>query len=142
MGLAATLTKNRLGGFWIPKARHSVNNAISDCFMCKKFNALSFIYPKLTNLPKTTVNFVCPLKETGIEYLGHLWVKSENKSRKMYFIIFTCLNIRAIHIKLLPDMAIIRFTKNFGIPSIIYSDITRSLVSVLGTNIVEYHVQS
>ena len=133
MGLAATLTKNRLGGFWIPKARHSVNNAISDCFMCKKFNALSFIYPKLTNLPKTTVNFVCPLKETGIEYLGHLWVKSENKSRKMYFIIFTCLNIRAIHIELVLDMgtysflqALIRFTNKFGMPSRIYSDNAQS----------------
>ena len=47
----------------------------------------------------------------------------------MYLLIFTCLNVRAVHIELVPDMntnplvlAIIRFTNIYGIPTHIYSD--------------------
>ena len=54
----------------------------------------------------------------------------------MYLLIFTCLNIRAIHIELIDDMsthslilALIRFCNIFGTPSHIYSDNAKSFVA-------------
>ena len=54
----------------------------------------------------------------------------------MYLLIFTCLNVRAVHIELVPDMntytlvlAIIRFTNIYGVPTHIYSDNTKSFIA-------------
>ena len=42
LGISSTLTKVRMGGYWIPKSRQAVKNVISPCLMCKRFNSLSF----------------------------------------------------------------------------------------------------
>ena len=149
LGLNATLTKIRLHGFWIPKARQCIKKVLSTCFICKKYNSIAFKYPKVTNLPKSRVNLVKPFLDTGIDYTGHLFVKNGEGFCKMYLIIFTCLHIRAVHIEIVSDMstksflqALIRFTNSYGIPSRIYSDNARSFQSALGSNIIHYHLQS
>ena len=60
----------------------------------------------------------------------------------MYMLIFTCLNIRAVHTELVKDMstpsfilALIRFTNTHGIPSHIYGDNARSFIA--GCNLIE-----
>ena len=60
----------------------------------------------------------------------------------MYMLIFTCLNIRAVHIELVKDMSthsfilvLIRFTNIRGIPSHIYSDNARSFIA--GCNLIK-----
>ena len=50
LGISSTLTKVRMAGYWIPKSRQAVKNVISPCLMCKRFNSLSFRYPKITKL--------------------------------------------------------------------------------------------
>ena len=67
----------------------------------------------------------------------------------MYILIFTCLNVRAIHIELVEDMsiaafvqALIRFSKIYGAPTYIYSDNARAFNAALGGDIVEHHVLS
>ena len=54
----------------------------------------------------------------------------------MYLLIFTCLNVRAIHIELVPDMsthsfvlAFLRFVNIYGIPTHVYSDNAKSFVA-------------
>ena len=142
LGIQTTLNKVRLSGFWIPKARQAVKKVISQCLICQKFNNLSFKYPKVTNLPKHRVNLIKPFQHTGIDYTGHVWVKTNEGISKMYLLIFTCLNIRAIHIELVQDMsthsfilALLRFTNIYGIPSHIYSDNTKSFIA--GCNLME-----
>ena len=136
LGIGSTLNKVRLSGFWIPKIRQAVKNVISHCILCKRFNNLSFKYPKVTNLPKHRVNFIKPFKHTGIDYTSHVWVKDGKGLKKYYLLIFTCLNVRAIHIELIEDMsthslilALIRFCNIFGTPSHIYSDNAKSFVA-------------
>ena len=136
LGISATLTKVRMSGFWIPKARQAIKNVISPCTMCKRFNSLSFKYPKVTNLPKHRVNFIKPFEHTGIDFTGCIYVKDSKRFKKMYLLIFTCLNIRAVHIELLPDidthslvLAIIRFTNIYGVPSHLYSDNAKSFIA-------------
>lgn len=142
LGIQPTLNKIRLSGFWIHRARQAAKKIISRCVLCQKFNNLAFKYPKVTNLPKHRVNLVKPFLHTGIDYTGHVWVKGDEGVSKMYMLIFTCLNIRAVRIELVKDMsthsfvlALIRFTNIYGIPSHIYSDNARSFIA--GCNLIE-----
>ena len=58
LGIAATRSKLRLSGFGINKARQAIKSVISSCSLCKRYNAIYFKYPKVTNLQKHRVNFV------------------------------------------------------------------------------------
>ena len=143
LGIQTTLTAVRLAGFWIPKMRQAIKKILSDCVTCQKFNNLAFRYPKMTNLPKHRVNLVKPFKHTGVDYTGHVFVKdTDGNNKKMYLLIFTCLNVRAVHIELIPDMttrsfilAFLRFVNLYGIPTHLYSDNARSFIA--GYNLLE-----
>ena len=56
-------------------------------------------------------------------------VREGEDDQKFYLLIFTCMNVRACHIDLLPDMSaeqfvlsLVRFCNLYGIPEVIYSD--------------------
>ena len=136
LGLQTTLNNVRTGGFWIPKMRQVVKSILSKCIICRKFNSLSFHYLGMTNLRKHRVNLMKPFQHTGVDFTGHLWVKNEGEVAKMYILLFTCSNVRAVHIELLPDMsthqfvlAFSRFTNVYGIPSRLYSDNAKSFIA-------------
>ena len=70
-----------------------------------------------------------PYEHTGIDFTGNVYIKQGNSSVKMYILVFTCLNIRSIHLELLPSLnskdfllAFIRFCNSCNMPSVIYSD--------------------
>ena len=137
LGVGATLNKVRLEGFWIPKARQVIRKILRPCFTCRRFNALAFKYPKVTNLLKHRVNLVQPFRQVGIDFTGETILADENKQdKKHYLLVFTCLTIRAIHIEVLPDrdtksvvLAFVRFTNIYGIPSHLYSDNEKSFIA-------------
>ena len=136
LGIQATLNHLRLAGFWLVHPYQSVKNVIYPCLICKKFNALSYRYPKVTNLPKHRVNLVRPYLHVGVDFTGHIMIKDGKKERKYYLLLFTCLNIRAIHMELLPDMstgqfvlAFVRFANLYGLPTHIYSDNAKSFIA-------------
>ena len=116
--------------------RQVVKSILSKCIICRKFNSLLFRYPRMTNLPKHRVNLVKSFQHTGVDFTGHLWVKNEGEVVKMYILLFTCLNVRAVHIELVSDMsthqfvlAFSRFTNVYGIPSHLYSDNAKSFIA-------------
>ena len=137
LGVQTTMNTVRLNVFWIPKMRQCIKNVLNNCITCKKLNNLSYHYPKMTNLPKHRVNFIKPYMHTGVDFTGHLFVKNEfGENSKMYLLIFTCLNVRAVHIELVTDMsaqsfvlAFLKFVNLYGVPSYLYSDNARSFVS-------------
>ena len=157
LGIQSTLNKVRMSGFRLIKPFQTVKSVINPCAMCKKFNVLSYKYPRMTDLPKYRVNLVRPFGHVGIDYTGHIIVKEEvtdkegekEKSRKkvfiekkFYLLIFTCLNVRACHIELIPEMstdhfvlAFVRFCNEYRIPSHIYSDNAKSFIS--GVHVLE-----
>ena len=129
LGLGTTLTFIRNQGIWIPKARTLINSILKTCIICKKVNAFAFRYPKFVDMPKHHMNLIVPFRHVGVDFTGHLWVKDNDSSSKMYILIFTCLNIRAVHFELLPDMnvknfllAFQRFCNYYSIPHHLYSD--------------------
>ena len=137
LGIGTTLNYLREQGFWIPKGRSAVKTVLSSCITCRKYNVLAFKYPKFTDMPKHHMNLVKPFEHVGVDYTGHFWVQDElsGKSTKMYILVFTCLNIRAIHFELLPDMssknfilAFQRFCNLYTIPQYLYSDNARQFI--------------
>ena len=92
----------------------------------------------MTDLPAHRVNLIRPFTHTGVDYTGHIMVKSGEVDLKYYILIFSCLNTRACHIDLLPDMsaehfvlALIRFINLYGIPDSLYSNIAAIFWQVL-----------
>ena len=107
MGTGTTLDYLREQGMWIPRGLTAVKAEINNCTICKKYNALAYKYPKVADMPKHQMNLVKPFNHVGVDYMGHFWVKDEvsGGTVKMFVLIFTCLNIRAVRFELLPDMS-------------------------------------
>ena len=139
MGTESTLNFLRKSGLWIPKGRARVKSVLRKCITCKKINAHAFKYPKPTNLIADRVKFNKPFQYTGVDFTGHVYVKHNGSLIKMFILVFTCLNIRAIHLELLPSMtcqsflmAFIRFCNLNEIPDAIYSDNANSFIAGMG----------
>ena len=137
LGIGTTLNYVREQGFWIPKGRMAIKSVLSSCGVCKKYNALAFKYPKFTDMPKHHMNLVKPFQHVGVDYTGHIWVQDNvtAQSVKVYILIFTCLNIRAVHFELVTDMstknfllAFQRFCNTHSIPEYLYSDNAKSFL--------------
>jgi hypothetical protein len=129
MGVNSTLNVLRNQGFWLPRARPKIKTVIKQCCLCTKFNALAFRYPKPTDYHKDKVNLIKPFENVGVDFTGHFFIKFGETTVKMYLLIFTCLNVRAIHLEVVPDMstasflsAFVRFSNRFGFPVALYSD--------------------
>ena len=145
LGIGTTLNSLRELGYWIPKGRAAVKSEIGNCTVCRKYNALAFKYPKFTDMPKHHMNLVKPFNHVGVDYIGHFWVKDElsDKSVKMFILVFTCLNIRAVHFELLPEnfiLAFQRFCNLYTIPQYLYSDNAKSFLK--GGSILENSLHS
>ena len=93
MGTGTTLNFLREQGFWIPKGLVAVKTEISNCTVCRKYNALAYKYPKVVDMPKHHMNLVKPFNHVGIDFTGYFSVKDElsGGTVKMFVLIFTCL---------------------------------------------------
>ena len=140
MGLQSTLSFLRMHGVWIVKARQAVLSVLKDCIVCKRYNASTVKYPSPASLPSSRVNLSVPFAHTGVDYTGHIWIKDRNGMKvKVYILIFTCFNTRAVHLEALDSMstaefilAFVRFVNRYGIPSAVYSDNAKSFVQAGG----------
>lgn len=86
--------------------------------------------PDMPPLPKARVARSMPFANTGLDYLGPLYVKHSNDKRKKRWVcLFTSLDTRAIHSEVVNDMtcaeflyAFRRFIETTGTPVKIISD--------------------
>jgi hypothetical protein len=129
LGVNSTLNALRNQGFWLPKGRPLIKTVIKECVLCQKYNSNAYKYPKPSDFHNDKVNLLRPFNNVGVDFTGHFFVKFGESYIKMYLVIFTCLNIRAIHLELVPDMStnsflasFVRFTNRFGFPRTVYSD--------------------
>lgn len=137
LGIDSTLYQIRQSGFWIIRARSSIKTELKKCIICNKLNSRAFVKPPTPALPKDRVNYVQPFFHTGIDYTGHFYVKNNRGERhKIYILIFTCMNSRAIHLETVHTMSVqdfilafVRFHNRYGLPRILYTDNARSFIS-------------
>jgi len=130
MGSSTTLYNLRNSGFWITHARASVNKVLSQCYICLKSRAQTFLSPSSPELPSYRTESLTPFSSIGIDYTGSFLVKDfSGKQIKVYILLITCLTTRAVHLQLVNTMSVadflnafVRFTNLYGVPQFIISD--------------------
>ena len=135
-GTKATLAELR-ATYWIPSARSLVKSFIHQCYLCKYFAAKPYAYPREPPLPKERVTLDFPFKVTGLDYLGPVYIKTDDIMYKAWISLFTCASTRAIHLELVQDnesetfiRAFRRFISRRGTPSKVITDNASTFTSI------------
>ena len=124
-----TVLNNLRQWYWIIKIRATVKTVTRCCQWCMNHKVRPHI-PEMAPLPEARVNAcVRPFTRTGMDFFGPMMVTIGKKQEKRYGLLFTCLNVRAVHIEVTPSlstdstlMAIRRFASRRGYPREIWSD--------------------
>ena len=126
-GVSQTLCKLR-AKYWVPKGRATVKYVLKSCLVCKRLESGPFKMPPMAPIPRARVTQSTPFTNTGLDYLGPLYIK-EGDVKKVWICIFTCMVTRAIHLELVSDMStnaflncLRRFIASRGTPRHIVSD--------------------
>ncbi|VDM93230.1 unnamed protein product [Onchocerca ochengi] len=90
--------------FWIPKGRSAVKRVISWCMDWKRWRAKPFKLPATPNLPQTRVVRSRTFEKVGLDYMGPLSIKSDNRIIKRWIALFTCFTTRAVHLELAENL--------------------------------------
>ncbi|CAM1294859.1 Uncharacterised protein r2_g406 [Pycnogonum litorale] len=107
-GTSQTLAEVRQR-YWIPKGRSEVKRTLSECRICRKSEGGPYRVPPMPPLPEERVNRRTPFDETGLDYLGPLYVKYDNKKKKVWICLLTCLVTRAITLEIVNDLTAFEF---------------------------------
>lgn len=103
MGVGSTLVKLRCISYWVFQGRQTVKTVLISCAWYKRFNTRPVMPSNVASLSVPHFQFEVPFKNLEIDFMGHLWVKEGIMERKMYLLLFTCLNVREVHIEVVLD---------------------------------------
>ncbi|XP_033100268.1 uncharacterized protein LOC117103763 [Anneissia japonica] len=109
--------------------RVNLKSVIHRCVQCRKTTAPT-LQQKMSDLPADRVKSALPpFTNVGVDCFGPIYVRQGRSSVKRYGIIFTCLNIRAVHLEVSSSLdttsfinALRRFIARREMPSEIRSD--------------------
>lgn len=115
--------------FWILGGRKVIKTILNACFACKRYTVKK-VETIPTPLPEDRVRDAKVFEVTGIDLAGPLYLKGDNeKSRKVWIVVFTCAVYRAVRLELVSSLSTDRFLQAFnrfcsrqGRPEIVYSD--------------------
>lgn len=135
--------------FWIVGGNRAVKKQIRMCIKCRK-HAPNLQHQLMGDLPEARTNPSRPFENTGIDFTGHVTVKSSKgrgiKCSKGYVAVFVCMATKSIHLELVSDMstsaflaALRRMASRRGKPSHIYSDNGTNFVGANKILQQEYH---
>ena len=128
-GVAQTLSEIR-NEHWIIQGRSAVQRVIRQCLICIFWEGGPFKTPPFAPLPNyVTDGSMKPFSFVGLDYLGPLCVRQGEGFIKHWICLFTCIEIRAIHLELVINMntdkflmCLRRFIARRGKPAMIISD--------------------
>ncbi|XP_035233684.1 uncharacterized protein LOC118205505 [Stegodyphus dumicola] len=131
-GIADTLNQIR-DKFWLLKARRKIKSVLYNCNVCKIFRTKP-VMQDMAPLPPDRCREAFPFENSGIDYVGPLYVKSGKELSKTYILLFTCAVTRAVHLELTTDLstekfllAFRRFIARRGLCRIVYTDNAKTL---------------
>jgi len=115
--------------FWIVKARSLIKGVIRNCMTCKRLRTTG-CQQRMADLPADRVApGKPPFTNVGVDCFGLFLVKRGRSHEKRYGRLFTCLNVRAIHIEKLHSLdtdsfvnAPVRFVARRGTVQVMRSD--------------------
>lgn len=115
--------------YWVPRLRKLAKKVITDCWGCKKFQAIAVKTPPPGPLPKTRTKQSTPFDVIGVDFAGPLKYRDKGKDLKSSIVLYSCSLTRAVFLELLPSLETREFIKSFkrmiarrGRPSLVYSD--------------------
>ena len=127
-GASQTLSQVRRK-YWIPQGRATIKCVLRNCITCRKHRGGPCQTPVMPSLPKTRVTEACPFSRTGLDYMGHIYIKTNDGTIKTWVCLFTCLVTLAIHLEMTKNMTGEEFLLGFrefiavrGMPVEIWSD--------------------
>ena len=115
--------------FWVVHGMTTVKRVVSRCAKCRITSA-PFCQQMMSPLPhfRTDVGTYA-FQHSGVDYFGPFYVKIGRSNFKRFGCLFTCMQVRAIHIEVCHDMstdsflmALSRFISRRGAPVALYSD--------------------
>lgn len=109
--------------FWVIGARALINRTLRDCMDCRRRKS-KLLTQRMADLPADRVTPGKPaFSFVGIDCFGPFMVKRGRVHEKRYGCLFTCLNLRAIHIEKLDSLdansflnGLMRFIARRGVP--------------------------
>ncbi|CAG9090548.1 unnamed protein product [Plutella xylostella] len=118
--------------YWIVGGLRATKKQIRKCVACRK-QSPSKHHQLMGDLPEQRVNQSKPFYHTGIDYTGHVFIKSSKgrgiKTSKGYVAVFVCMVTKAVHLELVSDLstsafiaALRRTTAKVGKIGHLYSD--------------------
>lgn len=122
-GTSPVITRER---YWIPQGKAQVVKILRRCAQCVRHGGGPYKLPSTPALPPEQVNYSEPFTYTGVDYLGPLYVDTNQGKAKRWVALFTCLAVRAVHLEVVNDLtaeecllALRRFVATRGVPSCI-----------------------
>ncbi|XP_070549375.1 uncharacterized protein [Ptychodera flava] len=121
--------------YWILQANTAVRQIISRCTICRRYRA-QVGEQMMADLPKDRlISNEPPFTRTGVDFFGPIEVKRGRTTVKRYGVVFTCLNMRAIHLEVAYSLdtnsfinALRRFIARRGQVKVLRSDNGTNLV--------------
>ena len=115
--------------YWIPRGRALVKRVSADCGHCKRMKRTP-VGQRMGDLPEDRITPWKPaFSHIGVDCFGPVMVKRGRSKEKRYGCLFTCSNVRAVHIEMLHTMetdsfinSLTRFAARRGYPEVIRSD--------------------
>ena len=121
---------------------------------CRKTIGKAYTIPDPPPLPASRTSDTHPFTVTGVDFTGEIYVKSTHGMSKVYICLFTCANIRAVHLEVVNDLtvptfieAFRRFSSRKSLPRIMISDnastyqsAAEELLKLLKSPILETHL--
>ena len=121
--------------FWVLRGRSLVRRIVKSCLVCRKYSPVRMKVP-MAPLPADRIKRAYPFEVCGVDFTGPIYVSSGEKVEKSYIVLYTCANIRAVHLELVADQSTEAFLRSFrrmisrrGMISTFYSDNSKTFES-------------
>ena len=107
-GRYMTLNLLRQHGYWLVNGSSVVSKVIRHCVVCRKMRRPSEVH-KMAGLPADRFNTEAPFPYVGCDEFGVYHIKKRRFVLKRYWVLFTCMSSRAVHLESLNAMTIDSF---------------------------------
>jgi hypothetical protein len=128
-----TLITSLRNNYWILGVRRVAKQVKRECVPCQRFDSKACNQP-VAPLPDLRVKESPPFCVIGLDNAGPLFC-SDDPSRKLYILLFTCAVVRAVHLEITESLSLVdfmlafrRFVSRRGLPKIVYSDNAKTFV--------------
>ena len=120
--------------FWVLRGRETAKRNLRKCVICRRYEGKPYNAQPIPALPRIRVDDAPPFVNTGLDFLGPLYVAEGNKAMvestsKVYVCLYTYASTRAIHLELTHRLSVQAFLLSFrrfvsrqGVPANLISD--------------------